>query len=110
MGLSFSTLGFLAISYRRGSMVVIDMRGPNVIFSQNGDSKRQNRKSGLHVSGSPTQPGPDVVKSLKWTVCPLDKGKQLSLSLAFILTRLQTLSFAYASSHSTSQDTERFIP
>ncbi|KAF9531932.1 WD40 containing snare-dependent exocytosis protein [Crepidotus variabilis] len=78
---SLSDVGFLAISYRRGFMAIVDMRGPRVIFNHESDSKQRKHLSGIHVSTSPTRGEPDIVKSLKWTVCAIEKDPQLRVRL-----------------------------
>ncbi|CAA7264832.1 unnamed protein product [Cyclocybe aegerita] len=73
---AISDTGFLSVSYSDGTLTVVDMRGPNIILSLE-KNKKQNRYS---VS-SPTHSTPDAVKSLAWTIAPLDKDSQLKVRL-----------------------------
>ncbi|KAF8910138.1 lethal giant larvae like, C-terminal-domain-containing protein [Gymnopilus junonius] len=81
---ALSDVGFLAASYKDGSLFVIDMRGPKIIFSQLMD-KKSKRASILpqgHISLSSSHgSGPDVVKSLAWTISPLENDPQLRVRL-----------------------------
>ncbi|KAH9486242.1 hypothetical protein JR316_0000306 [Psilocybe cubensis] len=76
--------GFLAMSYKDGSLFAIDMRGPTVILAR-GTDKRQKRTSALS-SGHLVSPlghgsGLDVVMSLTWAVAHLEKDPSLGVRL-----------------------------
>ena len=58
--------GFLAVSYTNGSLVVVDMRGPRVIYKRMQGGKERHRLS-LHQSA-------DVPRALTWTVSSLNEG------------------------------------
>jgi Lethal giant larvae(Lgl) like, C-terminal len=65
-----------------GSLIVVDMRGPKIIFSHESNNKKNKPKrpsihSRTHGGDGPTSPssGLDIAKSLTWTISPLDKGK-----------------------------------
>jgi len=68
--------GFLAVSYQDGSFMVVDMRGPAVIFlGESGKDKHQPHKShrlSLGKLGSPTH---DNIKAMAWTISPIQGGQ-----------------------------------
>ncbi|PPQ79397.1 hypothetical protein CVT25_002667 [Psilocybe cyanescens] len=76
--------GFLAVSYKDGSLFAIDMRGPNIILAR-GMEKRHKHTSVLNSAhlGSPAGHGSgiDIVMSLSWSVAPLDKDSSISVRL-----------------------------
>jgi hypothetical protein len=79
--------GFLAVSYMDGSLIVIDMRGPKIILSHETDNKKNKHKrqsihGRAHDGDGPSSPssGPDIAKSLRWTINLLDKGKVFFMS------------------------------
>ena len=68
-------------------MIVVDMRGPKTILSHEANKKNKyNRRSSIHSRAhdgdGPSSPnsGPDIAKSLTWTISPLDKGKSFFMS------------------------------
>ena len=70
-----------------GSLIVVDMRGPKIILSHETNNKkikhkRQSIHGRTHGGEGPSSPssGPDTVKSLTWTISPLDKGKSFFMS------------------------------
>ncbi|KAF9567769.1 WD40 containing snare-dependent exocytosis protein [Agrocybe pediades] len=73
--------GFLAVSYQDGSLFIIDLRGPRVIFTKTEKkSKRVSMMPQPHLPSGQSH-GPDVVKSLTWTISPLDKDPRLAVRL-----------------------------
>jgi hypothetical protein len=67
--------GFLATSYVDGSLFVVDMRQPRVMFRSGVGGKAKNRYSILsHHGGSK-----NVITALKWTVCPIGSGMSIGL-------------------------------
>ena len=60
-------LGFFALSYNDGSLVVLDMRGPNFILQDTNSSNRQH--SFLKHST------PDPLVSLSWAIFKLSSGQ-----------------------------------
>ncbi|PPQ66367.1 hypothetical protein CVT26_011086 [Gymnopilus dilepis] len=83
---ALSDIGFLAASYKDGSLYIIDMRGPKIIFSQLQDkkSKRSTVLQQGHLSLGPGHghgAGPDLVRSLAWTISPLANDSQLRVRL-----------------------------
>ncbi|KAF8167354.1 WD40 containing snare-dependent exocytosis protein [Crassisporium funariophilum] len=84
---AMSDIGFLAVSYRDGSLLIIDMRGPKILVSL-GANKRPKTLPRPHVplrgsaaGTTPSNSGPDLVKSLTWTVSCLEKDSQQSVRL-----------------------------
>ncbi|KAF8899078.1 lethal giant larvae like, C-terminal-domain-containing protein [Infundibulicybe gibba] len=63
MALSLSDIGFLAVGYADGSLLVMDMRIPSIIFRH-----EPNKKSKTV----------DAIINLIWTISPLQKGFSLS--------------------------------
>ena len=69
-----------------GSLIVVDMRGPKIILSNEANSKKNKHKRQsirrTHGGDGPSSPssGVDIAKSLTWTISPLDKGKPFFLS------------------------------
>ncbi|KDR85736.1 hypothetical protein GALMADRAFT_218826 [Galerina marginata CBS 339.88] len=76
-----SDIGFLAVSYKDGSMFIVDMRGPKIIFSQQSD--KRSKRTTLHAPhlSAGHGPGPDVVQSLTWTISSLDNDPQVRVRL-----------------------------
>ncbi|KIM47471.1 hypothetical protein M413DRAFT_439132 [Hebeloma cylindrosporum] len=87
---ALSDIGFLAVSYKDGSFIVVDMRGPKIILSREAEKKQRHSMASakhLHAGHPPTSPhshhgsGPEIVKALTWTVTSLDKDPQLAVRL-----------------------------
>jgi len=75
-------IGFLSVSYMDGSLIVVDMRGPKIILSHQGNKKTKHKlQPSIHVhthrGDGPSSPSsaPDIAKSLTWTISQLDNGK-----------------------------------
>lgn len=66
-------IGFLAIAYTSGALILIDMRGPRVMLREGSDPKSHRRRSStlLHHSGTDS-----VVKCMKWVYCGLEEGER----------------------------------
>ncbi|PCH34194.1 hypothetical protein WOLCODRAFT_113329 [Wolfiporia cocos MD-104 SS10] len=62
---AISDIGFLAVGYATGNLLIIDMRGPRVIF-RNASSKKENRHS---LIGRQSQREPVV--ALTWAIGPI---------------------------------------
>ncbi|KAJ7459170.1 WD40 containing snare-dependent exocytosis protein [Mycena galericulata] len=71
---AISDIGFLAVAYTE-SLIVIDMRGPRVMFRR-GRDKKKDRMSLIHASDSANS-----VASLTWAVTPLENDPQLRVRL-----------------------------
>lgn len=92
--LTFNTFtGFLAVSYKDGSFIVVDMRGPKIILTRGAEKKHRHSIASirhLHAANPPPSSthgsGPDIVKALTWTVTSLDKGIQVSVIPLFWTT------------------------
>ncbi|KAA1468094.1 hypothetical protein DENSPDRAFT_833291 [Dentipellis sp. KUC8613] len=66
---ALADVGFFAVSYADGSLLIVDMRGPNVVLHIDGDAhQKKHRLSLLHKPSSS-----DPVASLTWTICALSK-------------------------------------
>ncbi|KAF8808127.1 WD40 containing snare-dependent exocytosis protein [Phlegmacium glaucopus] len=85
---AISDTGFLAVSYTDGSLIVVDMRGPEIILSHEGNKKTKHKlQSPVHVHANrgdgPSSPrsAPDIAKSLTWTISQLDNDSKLSVRL-----------------------------
>jgi hypothetical protein len=75
------------VSYKSGALIVIDMRGPRIMYAN--EKVKKNRHSVIsrpHIhlpGGAPVNLGHDseidVIRSLTWTVCSVEKGKQVTL-------------------------------
>ena len=73
--------GFLAVSYKDGSFIVVDMRGPKIILTREAEKKQRHSIASakhLHPGNPPSSSnqgyGSDIIKALTWTVASLDKG------------------------------------
>lgn len=74
---SISDIGFLAVSYSSGSVVVADMRGPTVVHRRTSeDLKGKHRLSALHL-----HEGIDVATALNWTVSSVEDDGVLKVRL-----------------------------
>ena len=70
---SHRQLGFLAIAYSSGALLVLDMRQANVIFRDDVDQKAQKRiPVSIHLHNSEDE---KRIVSLKWFVCGFGDGK-----------------------------------
>ncbi|KAF7311134.1 WD40 containing SNARE-dependent exocytosis protein [Mycena chlorophos] len=72
--LALSDIGFLAVAYSDASLLVIDMRGPRVIFRR-GRDKKKDRMSLLH-HGNASQ-----IPALHWNVSAAEGDPQLRVRL-----------------------------
>ena len=65
-------IGFLAVSYADGSLLIVDMRGPKIIFRSGQEAKSKHKHMskllGKHSDES------DTATCLNWTVCGLGTG------------------------------------
>jgi syntaxin-binding protein 5 len=65
-------IGFLAVSYADGSLFIVDMRGPTIIFRSGQEAKSKHKHMskliGKHSNES------DTVRCLNWAVCGLGTG------------------------------------
>jgi hypothetical protein len=76
--------GFASIGYANGSLIVIDMRGPRVMFQAGKVQQTTQRHSLIHRNS----PGTDPVMSLAWAITGVKSGMS---SLYFLLeSRPQT--------------------
>ncbi|KAK7063993.1 WD40 containing snare-dependent exocytosis protein [Favolaschia claudopus] len=71
---AISDIGFLAVAYTE-SLVVVDMRGPRVIFRSGRDKKKDRMSLHLHASDH------THISSLTWTVSTLENDPQLRVRL-----------------------------
>ncbi|KAG2022890.1 hypothetical protein CC2G_000608 [Coprinopsis cinerea AmutBmut pab1-1] len=74
---ALSDTGFLAISYRDGKVVVVDMRGPRILSKIAARSKHK-RVSSL---GNRFSSEPDVATALTWSITPTDQDAKLRVRL-----------------------------
>ncbi|KAF8971727.1 hypothetical protein BDZ97DRAFT_1784780 [Flammula alnicola] len=79
---------FPGVSYKDGSLIIVDMRGPKTSFQVTGTRTKSTLQAALTCTclwGRSFRfhhgPGPDIIKSLTWTVSPLEKDPQLSVRL-----------------------------
>ncbi|THH11619.1 hypothetical protein EW145_g567 [Phellinidium pouzarii] len=73
-----SNIGFLAIAYSTGTLIIVDMRHPKIILRDQGDVKVQKRISvALHLHNSEDA---RRIVSLKWFVCGFDEGMRFQIS------------------------------
>jgi hypothetical protein len=84
-------IGFLAVSYVDGSLIVVDMRGPKIILFHEAVNKKNKHKlqHSIHArtggdGPSPPSSAPDIAKSLTWTISRLDKGKLSSCHIIML--------------------------
>ncbi|KAJ7109928.1 lethal giant larvae like, C-terminal-domain-containing protein [Mycena epipterygia] len=73
---AISNIGFLAVAYPDGSMIVVDMRGPRVMFRRDRDKKKDRMSIHLHTSDSANK-----ITSLTWTVATIENDPQLRIRL-----------------------------
>ncbi|KAJ7675329.1 lethal giant larvae like, C-terminal-domain-containing protein [Mycena rosella] len=71
---AISDIGFLAVGYTN-SLIVVDMRGPRVMFRRGRDTKKD--RMSLHLHGSDS----DGITSLTWTVATIENDPQLRIRL-----------------------------
>ncbi|KAF9486583.1 hypothetical protein BDN70DRAFT_846519 [Pholiota conissans] len=90
---ALSDIGFLAVSYQNGALVILDMRGPRIMYAS--EKAKKGRHSviilpqvHLPVAGGSINPislghdsGVDIIRSLTWTVGSLEKDPRLSVRL-----------------------------
>ncbi|KII94277.1 hypothetical protein PLICRDRAFT_36534 [Plicaturopsis crispa FD-325 SS-3] len=76
-----SDIGFLAVAFSDGSLFIVDLRGPSILFRSVPDEKAKHRHSiGLHLRPAADEP----VKNLVWTVSRLGTDTQLQVRLIAI--------------------------
>lgn len=77
---ALSDIGFLAVSYSEGSLLILDMRGPRIIHSAVG--KKHKTKPTIGLSGVSHHASHfDVVTSLVWTIAPLTRDFETRVRL-----------------------------
>lgn len=65
------------MTYGDGSLYIVDLRGPKILFYLDPRSKARNRHSiGLHLSDHASEP----FVSLTWTISALESGSHSSYS------------------------------
>ncbi|KDQ15640.1 hypothetical protein BOTBODRAFT_283778 [Botryobasidium botryosum FD-172 SS1] len=69
ISIATSEIGFLAVAYEQGLLIVVDMRGPFIILREDQKSERRHSRT------------PDVVSHLKWTICNIDSEGDSALRL-----------------------------
>ncbi|KAJ2931894.1 hypothetical protein H1R20_g5200, partial [Candolleomyces eurysporus] len=74
---SIADTGFLAVSYSNGSVVVVDMRGPSIIYSSDPNTKDKHRLSPSKHRGASV----DIAKALTWTISRLEEDEKLRVRL-----------------------------
>ncbi|KAI0033991.1 lethal giant larvae like, C-terminal-domain-containing protein [Vararia minispora EC-137] len=84
---TYWTLGFAAVGYADGSMTVLDMRGPRVIFRSATDKDSHKHGIGHLLQKSHHA---DAVGCFVWTICSLSTGKR-SPSVADLTPRVRLL-------------------
>ncbi|TFK19983.1 hypothetical protein FA15DRAFT_673956 [Coprinopsis marcescibilis] len=72
---AMSDIGFLAISYTNGTVVIVDMRGPRILLNSRSNSKRASSIGHRHSHL------PDIATSLAWSITPIDKDPKMRLRL-----------------------------
>lgn len=77
---ALSDIGFLAVSYSDGSLLILDMRGPRIIHSAVVKKHRAKPTIGLSGVGHHASHF-DVVTSLVWTIAPLSKDFEARVRL-----------------------------
>ncbi|KAK0500667.1 WD40 containing snare-dependent exocytosis protein [Armillaria luteobubalina] len=78
---AISDIGFLSVAYRDGSLYIVDLRGPKILFYLNPKNKAKNRHSiGLHLSDHASEP----IVSLTWTISALESDNHNGIRLIAI--------------------------
>ncbi|KAI5118052.1 hypothetical protein M0805_005899 [Coniferiporia weirii] len=105
-----SNIGFLAVAYGSGALIIIDMRHPKIIFRDLADAKAQKRISvALHLSSAEDE---KRVVSLRWFVCGFDEDAtprvRLLVSHHSSTVRLFTLSQSSSRVWAVDEDVKKF--
>ncbi|KAG7452249.1 WD40 containing snare-dependent exocytosis protein [Guyanagaster necrorhizus] len=75
---AISDIGFLSVAYGDGSLYIIDLRGPRILFYRDPKSKARNKHSiGLHLSDHTSEP----FVSLTWTISVLESDNHNGVRL-----------------------------
>ncbi|KAK0246422.1 WD40 containing snare-dependent exocytosis protein [Armillaria nabsnona] len=78
---AISDIGFLSVAYGDGSLYIVDLRGPKILFYLDPRSKARNRHSiGLHLSDHASEP----FVSLTWTISALESDNHNGVRLIAI--------------------------
>lgn len=78
--------GFLAVAYAQKSVIIVDLRGPDVIlregFTEEGLRVKKKKKGGQNVPADSSQ-----CVAVKWTICRLGQDHGLAPRLVLSYAR-----------------------
>ncbi|KZV70969.1 hypothetical protein PENSPDRAFT_578479 [Peniophora sp. CONT] len=79
---ALTSIGFAAVGYTSGALIIIDLRGPSVIHREGSDKQPRRHSLGsiLHKHAA----NADTVISLTWTICGLHSDPQAKVRLVAI--------------------------
>ncbi|KAH8835562.1 lethal giant larvae like, C-terminal-domain-containing protein [Flagelloscypha sp. PMI_526] len=87
---AISDVGFLAAGYADGTLIIVDMRGPKIIYKTENPAQEKRRSVLLHTRTS------DKVASLTWTISGLSNDPVLGLRLLAVYESSQASLFHIA--------------
>ncbi|KZT08686.1 uncharacterized protein LAESUDRAFT_676040 [Laetiporus sulphureus 93-53] len=94
---AISNVGFLAVTYSSGALLVVDLRGPRVIYRSLPSSKQEHRHS---FHGRNPFSDRDSVVSLTWSICPTSSDPVSRVRLIAVVS--SGTAFIHTLSHTPS--------